>query len=125
MPEFAARNRIDQHPEIEKDFIRRVLEEERYAVTVTADGISAVQLAETDHFDLIKNLLHDEAPVWVVLPNRRTHFEPIGQFYEQVHVAHCFYSLLSIASLTFPTFGLSPFPSYLERSSLIPTKRST
>ena len=26
MPEFAARNRIDQHPEIEKDFIRRVLE---------------------------------------------------------------------------------------------------
>jgi hypothetical protein len=26
MPEFAARNRIDQHPEIEMDFIRRVLE---------------------------------------------------------------------------------------------------
>jgi DNA-binding response OmpR family regulator len=33
--------------------LRRGLEEERYAVTVTADGISAVQLAETDHFDLI------------------------------------------------------------------------
>ena len=26
MPQFAARNRIDQHPGIEKDFIRRVLE---------------------------------------------------------------------------------------------------
>jgi hypothetical protein len=26
MPEFASRNRIDQHPEIESDFIRRVLE---------------------------------------------------------------------------------------------------
>jgi hypothetical protein len=26
MPEFASRNRIDQHPEIERDFIRRVLE---------------------------------------------------------------------------------------------------
>jgi hypothetical protein len=26
MPEFAARHRIDQHPEIEKDFIRRIPE---------------------------------------------------------------------------------------------------
>jgi DNA-binding response OmpR family regulator len=33
--------------------LRRGLEEERYDVTITADGISAVQLAETDHFDLI------------------------------------------------------------------------
>jgi DNA-binding response OmpR family regulator len=33
--------------------LRRGLEEERYSVTVTADGISAVELAENDHFDLI------------------------------------------------------------------------
>src|SRR6266446_3768415 len=25
-----------------------------------------------------KNLFHDEAPVWVVLADRRSHFEPIG-----------------------------------------------
>jgi two-component system, OmpR family, response regulator VicR len=33
--------------------LRRGLEEERYSVTVTADGISAVELAESDRFDLI------------------------------------------------------------------------
>jgi DNA-binding response OmpR family regulator len=33
--------------------LRRGLEEERYSVTTTADGISALELAVSDHFDLI------------------------------------------------------------------------
>jgi DNA-binding response OmpR family regulator len=33
--------------------LRRGLEEEHYTVTVTGDGISAVELVESDHFDLI------------------------------------------------------------------------
>jgi DNA-binding response OmpR family regulator len=33
--------------------LRRGLEEERYSVTTTADGISALELAGRDHFDLI------------------------------------------------------------------------
>ena len=33
--------------------LRRGLEEECYSVTMTADGISAVELGGSDHFDLI------------------------------------------------------------------------
>jgi DNA-binding response OmpR family regulator len=33
--------------------LRRGLEEERYSVTTTADGVSALELAGRDHFDLI------------------------------------------------------------------------
>jgi DNA-binding response OmpR family regulator len=33
--------------------LRRGLEEERYSVATAADGISALELAESDHFDLI------------------------------------------------------------------------
>jgi DNA-binding response OmpR family regulator len=33
--------------------LRRGLEEERYSVTMTADGVSALELAGRDHFDLV------------------------------------------------------------------------